>query len=1110
MTYRINMTTKQDEEDPLWYKDAIIYQAHVRSFYDSNADGIGDFPGLIEKLDHLQFLGVTLIWILPFYPSPLKDDGYDIQDFISVNPAYGTLKDFKNFLKEAHLRGIRVMTELVLNHTSNEHPWFQKSRRAKPGSRWHKYYIWSTTTDRYQEARIIFKDYENSNWAWDPLANAYYWHRFYSHQPDLNYENPDTQKAITKVIDFWLKLGVDGLRLDAVPYLYNRDDTNCENLPETHRFLKKIRKHIDQHYKNRFLLAEANQWPEDAVAYFGNGDECQMAFHFPMMPRMYIAIRLEDSFPLIDILQQTPEIPNNCQWASFLRNHDELTLEMVTEEERDYMYRTYGDDPQMRINLGIRRRLAPLMKGDRKKIELMNGLLFALPGTPVIYYGDEIGMGDNIYLGDRNGVRTPMQWSMDKNAGFSAATPQRLFLPVIIDPEYHYDVVNVELQRKNPGSLLWWMKKLIHLRKHYKAFSRGSIKFLLVENRKILSFFRIYEEEHVLVVINLSRFVQHVELDLSSYVGQVPIELFGGGEFPRITTNPYMITLSPHSFLYYKFEIPQDEQQIKQYELPYIKIKKNWLELLNPNAINLLESKISSYLYSCRWFGSKSEKIVAVKIYEKITLLRSPFPAYLLFLLVEYKEAEPEKYLLPITAITQHTAGQIRENYPQAIIAILEKENLEKELLVDALFVPEVCNAILSLSAKSMEYKGLKGKIKSMPVSKYRKILSTRIDASEIRPLQTEQTNSSVNLGNVCVLKLFRRLDPGINPDVEINEYLLEKNKFDKIPRLFSKFEYNKDHNVFTLAHIQEYIKHSGNAWNYTLDSIIMFFEQAMAQHEKNKEIIIPINPFSDLINETHDDYYLLGTYAHSALQMGKLTAELHLALGNETQDQRFKPEIYTNFDQRALYQSIQSSCKKVFNALARLNNGKVDGPQNSITALINNKKLVFTIVQQILSGKIDGKKIRCHGDYHLGQLLYTENDFTIIDFEGEPDRSLSERKIKRSPLRDVAGFLRSFHYAISTVVFARIEDLSSVDQDYMKKWAIYWYRWVCHLFLKGYLEQMRNSGLLPSKNAELFKLLRALLLERALYEINYELNNRPTMINIPCQGILDLFVDNE
>src|SRR4051812_38655166 len=504
------------EKDRFWYKNAIIYEVHVRAFADSNADGIGDLPGLTQKLDYLHDLGVTAIWLLPFYPSPLKDDGYDIADYYSINPIYGTLDDFKTLLAEAHKRGLRVITELVINHTSDQHPWFQKSRRAKPGDPWRDFYVWSDTPEKYKETRIIFKDFEPSNWSWDHVAQRYFWHRFYSHQPDLNFDNPAVHEEVERVLDFWLGMGVDGVRLDAIPYLYEREGTSCENLPETHAYLKTLREHVDARFGDRMLLAEANQWPEDAVSYFGggHGDECHMSFHFPLMPRLFMAVRMEDRVPIVDIIEQTPPIPETSQWALFLRNHDELTLEMVTDEERDYMYRVYASDSKARINLGIRRRLAPLMSNDRRRIELLNLLLLSLPGTPVIYYGDEIGMGDNIFLGDRNGVRTPMQWSADKNAGFSRATPQALYAPIILDPEYHYEAVNVEIEQRNLHSLLWWTKRVLALRKRWKVFGVGTLEFLHPENRKVLAFIRKHENQTVLVIANLSRFPQPVELDL--------------------------------------------------------------------------------------------------------------------------------------------------------------------------------------------------------------------------------------------------------------------------------------------------------------------------------------------------------------------------------------------------------------------------------------------------------------------------------------------------------------------------------------------------------------------------------------------------------------------
>src|ERR1051325_6627532 len=640
--------------DDLWYKDGIIYQTHVRAFFDSNDDGIGDFQGLTRKLDYLQDLGVNILWLLPFYPSPLRDDGYDIAHYTTVNPSYGTLSDFKSFLKEAHRRGIRVVTELVINHTSDQHPWFQKSRRAKPGSPWRDYYVWSDTPERYKDARIIFKDFETSNWSWDPVAKAYYWHRFYSHQPDLNFENPAVHEALFKAFDFWMDMGVDAFRLDAIPYLFEREGTTCENLPETHVYLKKLRAHLDAKYQGRMLLAEANQWPEDSLPYFGDGDECHMAFNFPVMPRMYMALAQEDRFPIIDIMQQTPPIPDPCQWAMFLRNHDELTLEMVTDEDRDYMWRTYAKDRQARINLGIRRRLAPLLQNHRGRIHLMNGLLFSLPGTPIIYYGDEIGMGDNIWLGDRNGVRTPMQWSADRNAGFPRANPQQLFLPVIIDPEYHYEQVNVEAQQNSPYSLLWWMKRLIAQRKRFRAFGRGTMEFLFPENRKILAFVRKYEEETILVVANLSRNVQTFELDLSAYRGYVPVELSGGTRFPEVGERRYFLNLGPFAFYWFTLERVATTAEISGEELPLIGAK-SLEEVLADRNRDTLARAILRYVQGRHWFAAKARTVSGIRVREHVAL---PNKAGALALIeVEYTDGEPDLYQLPLGVTQARRAG---------------------------------------------------------------------------------------------------------------------------------------------------------------------------------------------------------------------------------------------------------------------------------------------------------------------------------------------------------------------------------------------------------------------------------------------------------------------
>ncbi|MGB7086070.1 MAG: maltose alpha-D-glucosyltransferase, partial [Phormidesmis sp.] len=627
------------DNSPLWFKNAIIYEVPVRAFADSNGDGIGDFRGLTEKLDYLQELGVTALWILPFFPSPLRDDGYDISDYMSVNPIYGTIGDFKDFLTAAHQRDIRVIIELIVNHTSDQHPWFQRARMAPAGSSERDFYVWSDSPDKYKGTRIIFQDFETSNWTWDPVAKAYFWHRFYSHQPDINYDNPAVQQAVFDVLDFWLAMGVDGLRMDAVPYLYEREGSNCENLDETHDFLKKMRKYVDDRYEGRMLLAEANQWPEDAAAYYGDGDECHMNFHFPLMPRLFMSLRMEDNFPIVDILQQTPEIPENCQWGLFLRNHDELTLEMVTDEDRDYMYRVYAQDPEMRINLGIRRRLVPLLENDRRQIELLNGLLLSLPGTPVLYYGDEIGMGDNVYLGDRNGVRTPMQWSPDRNAGFSHANPHKMYLPLIVDSEYHYNTINVEAQRSAPNSLLNWTKRLISTRKRYEAFGWGDFHLLSLDNRKVLAFTRTYKDEEILVVANLSRFVQGVRLDLSLFKGRRPVEIFGRTDFPPIGEDGhYFLSLSPYAFYWFALK-PSTVSSLSAAQVPTLNLRQ-WEAIYSTDQRQTLERLLTDYLRRRDWLGGKADKVRSVELTECLDVPDSD--TRMICLRIDYKQGDPE------------------------------------------------------------------------------------------------------------------------------------------------------------------------------------------------------------------------------------------------------------------------------------------------------------------------------------------------------------------------------------------------------------------------------------------------------------------------------------
>jgi maltose alpha-D-glucosyltransferase/alpha-amylase len=1110
------------DNNPLWYKDAVIYEVHVRAYHDSVGDGQGDFRGLTQKLDYLQDLGITAVWLLPFYPSPLKDDGYDIADYTTIHPDYGVLEDFKEFLDQSHRRGIRVITELVINHTSDQHPWFQRARRARPGSSERNFYVWSDTPDRYRGVRIIFQDFEVSNWTYDHVAGAYYWHRFYRHQPDLNYDNPDVVNAIMPLVDFWFDMGVDGMRLDAVPYLFEREGTSCENLPETHVFLKKLRKHVDEKYQNRMFLAEANQWPEDAVAYFGDGDECQMNFHFPIMPRLFMAIHMEDRFPIIDILDQTPAIPDNCQWALFLRNHDELTLEMVTDEERDYMYRAYAVDPRARINLGIRRRLAPLLGNNRRRVELMNGILFALPGTPLIYYGDEIGMGDNIYLGDRNGVRTPMQWSSDRNAGFSRCNSQRLYLPVIIDPEYHYEALNVEAQQNNPSSLLWWMKRLLALRKQSKAFGRGTFEVLQPENRKILAFLRRYKGEVLMVVANLSRFVQYVELDLSEFEGNIPVEMFGRIRFPRVGELPYLLTLGPHGFYWFSLASPVPVQSngheaaTPEELLPVLSLEQTWTELFESPGDAKLEETLPAFLVQRRWFGGKAKTIKTVTLRDVVPLAYGESKAFLTLVAVDYVEGQEDTYVLPLAHAAGEEAAQVQQEKPHTVVAKFTSPEGDG-LLYDALSDPGFCDAILRSISRNRVLNTARGSI--ITAEKFGHFAEARGPEEVDLPVtisRAEQSNSSVHYGGRLILKVFRRVEEGTNPDLEIGRYLTDSAHLEHTAQVVGAIEFRRKRRSepMTLAILQAFVPNEGDAWQYTLDRLSSFYERAIAVGEEISQLgTSETASFFDLaaVETTARAQELLDTYLETARLLARRTAEMHLALAAGVEPS-FRPEPYTPLYQRGVYQSLRNLVGQTFQQLRSRQNDIPKADRKLSRRLLDMEAKIYKRILPIKDKKMSALRTRCHGDYHLGQVLYTGKDFVIIDFEGEPTRSITERRIKRSPLRDVAGMVRSFHYAAHSALYGQGQRgvqspgvIRPEDIPTLEPWARFWHTWVGATFVRAYREAAGDAPFMPSDYEEFKILLNGFLMEKAIYELGYELNHRPDWVKIPMLGLLDL-----
>ncbi|MBW4574512.1 MAG: maltose alpha-D-glucosyltransferase [Aphanothece sp. CMT-3BRIN-NPC111] len=1122
--------------DPLWFKDAIIYEVPVRAFADSNEDGIGDFRGLTDKLDYLKDLGVTAIWLLPFFPSPLKDDGYDIADFTSVNPIYGNLSDFQQLLDAAHERGIRVIIELIVNHTSDQHPWFQRARKAPPGSKERDFYVWSDTPEKYPDVRVIFQDFEHSNWTWDPVAKSYYWHRFYSHQPDINYDNLEVQKAVLDTVDFWLAMGVDGLRMDAVPYLYEREGTNCENLPETHAFLKRLRKHVDEKFPNRMLLAEANQWPEDAVQYYGEGDECHMNFHFPLMPRLFMALQMEDNFPIIDILQQTPHIPDNCQWALFLRNHDELTLEMVTDEDRDYMYRVYAEDTQARLNLGIRRRLAPLMGNNRRRIELMNALLLSLPGTPVLYYGDEIGMGDNIYLGDRNGVRTPMQWSGDRNAGFSRGNPQRLYAPPILDPEYHYEAINVETQRANLNSLWWWMKRLIAIRERFQAFGRGTFEFLYPENRKVLAFLRTYGGEHILVVANLSRFVQTVELDLSPFKGASLVEIFGRTEFPRVGESPYFLSLGPHTFYWFTLQLQEADSRLSQpqAQLPTLAVNGKWQNLFASESRATLTSVLPDYLRSRRWFGGKARTIQNMAIAEVIPVPYKDSEAYIVLLRVDYTEGLPETYVLPLTYVSDflhdredgvgtnvlESTGVSRTIPTEQIVAYLKIQGTkEVGVLFDAVADKDFLTFPLEAVFNSHRYKGDVGELLATGTD----VLTQGLDVEtrnfgSLQPhlLKGEQSNTSAVYGDKFILKFFRKVEEGINPELEIGRFLTEGTAAGTLPLpvhfapLAGALEYRTQATqAITIGILHKLVPDTRDAWSYTLDSLRDYFDQVLVRQVDISQVDLPSHLFESeaLVKIPDLAHELIGSYLTNSEILGQRTAELHIAFASAPDNPDFAPEPFTSFYQRSIYQYMRNLAGRVLLLLRKQLPELPPDTQQLAHTLLNRQEQLMERFKSILNLKITAMRTRCHGDYHLGQVLYTGKDFIIIDFEGEPARPISERRMKRSPLRDVAGMLQSFNYAVTVALRNELENgmIRPETLPVMEEWAQFWFASVSTAFLNTYRATADNASFIPNTQYELQVLLDAYVLEKVVYELGYELNNRPDWVHIPLQRILQL-----
>jgi maltose alpha-D-glucosyltransferase/alpha-amylase len=1089
-----------DVDDPLWYKDAVIYQLNVKSFLDSNGDGIGDFQGLTTKLGYIRDLGVNTLWLMPFYPSPLKDDGYDIADYKNVHPQFGTLDDFRVMLREAHRLGLKVVTELIINHTSDQHPWFQAARKAPPGSPEREFYVWSDTDQKYLGTRIIFLDTETSNWTFDPVAKQYYWHRFFSHQPDLNFDNPQVMSAVLEIMRFWLDMGVDGFRLDAIPYLVEREGTNNENLRETHDVIKRLRAAIDANYKNRFLLAEANQWPEDVREYFGDGDECHMAYHFPLMPRIYMSIAQEDRFPISEIMQQTPDIPDSCQWAIFLRNHDELTLEMVTSKERDYMYTTYAADVRARINLGIRRRLSPLMENDRERIKLMNSLLLSMPGSPIVYYGDEIGMGDNVFIGDRNGVRTPMQWSPDRNAGFSRADPQQLYLPPIMDPVYGYQSVNVEAQSRDPSSLLSWTKRMLAVRKNSQAFGRGTRRFLRPGNRKILAYLREYGEDSILCVANLSRSAQPVELSLPEFKGRVPVEMLGRTTFPPIGDLPYLLTLSGYGFYWFRLtkdaEAPSWHEQILSLdERPVLVLFDGWSSFFRdrvvPWRIGMAEKTraqfetdtLPRFIETQRWYAAKGTPIERARIADHV-LWQEGKSSWVVALLDVSAGGETTSYFMPLALAWEERDEERVRNLSTAALAKIRQQS-SVGVMGDAFADEGFCRAMVAAMAKPREIATAQGKLEFSPTAAFRRLAGADFGSLPVARPQGSSSNTIVVLGERLILKGYRRLRTGASPELEMGMYLTDAVNFANCAPLAGVLQHrSKEGEPCLLAMLQAYVANQGDGWTWSLE----YLQRHLEEHRTAPATDAP---------PAHQHAAYLALIQVLAVR----TAELHRALATPTKDPAFEPQPLTRADLEAYKQRATEEARNALGLLKSHLNELTAADREKANAILAARDEILKRIANCVAAEPKGTKIRIHGDYHLGQVLLTRNDFILIDFEGEPGHNLEERRAKQSPLRDVAGMLRSFSYVEHSALRSVAHD--DVELAKLAPLARSWAMEVRLAFLTAYDATASGASLYDALKPGI-GLLGLFELEKALYELRYEIGNRPAWAGIPLQGVLE------
>ncbi len=1073
--------------NPRWYQETIIYEMHVRTFADGNGDGIGDFKGLVDKLGYLEKLGVGALWLLPFYPSPLRDAGYDISDYMDVHPDCGTLADFRHFLREAHGRGIKVITELVLNHTSDQHPWFRRACEARPHSSHRDFYVWNDTPDKYRDARIIFNDFEESNWTWNARAKAYYWHRFYSHQPDLNFDNPAVRKAMFRVVDFWLGMGVDGVRLDAVPYLIEREGTSCDGLPETHAYLKELRAYVDANFPGRMLLAEANQWPEDAVSYFGDGDECHMAFHFPLMPRIFMSMWMEDNYPIIDIMKQTPVIPEGCQWALFLRNHDELTLEMISDEERDYMFRAYARDNLARINLGIRRRLAPLMQKNRRKMELINFLLFSFPGTPIIYYGDEIGMGDNYYLGDRDGVRTPMQWTSERNAGFSTANPHALFPPLVIDPEYHYEAVNVEAEERLPSSFLWWMRRLIAAYKAQPALGRGALTFVPTENTRVLAFLRTWGDARLLVVANLSRFAQTAELDLTDLAGRVPVEAFGNSRFPVIGKGPYCLTMGAHDYFWLRLEETGGAARESGSALPDLTYTEEAGLFARENLTRLERVVLPALLDSGALSVTREGRPRDLALLDSLSLRGRQMDASLVLAEDTNESSLQNIHLFMLGAAVDRREQAASEQDAEGVLAWIHVKGQTKAL-EDGFARPEAVRTFVALMGSLRKRHGRSGNFRTQA---YAPALLRELLASSpgvLRRIRESAHTSTHALDKAIYVKFYRRPTEGINPEAEILNTLAAVH-FPGVPRLLASLSLQPPHSApLTLAVAMEYAQGAKDGKSFLLEALGRFFERVLASGLPTPGHTEP-NPLKGSFVVTDEQAAMVDAYVTEFFRgLGGRLMQLHTVLAG-VNTPSMAPERFSKSYLRSVYQTMRSQTHRVGLGVEELRRATVGRGGQLLRGFPGQD--ILDRFSALLRMETTGLRIRIHGDFRLTSVLHRGKDLMLVNFDGDARLPVSERVLKHSPMRDVASMLFSIGMGADGVLRRHLAG-SPADKEQLLPWLALWRHIACTAFMSGYYENAGDVDFLPKGEEERRQFLELCVLKQILNRLEHSLDENP------------------